>query len=161
MTVKTIVKIPEDLTMIATSEFDAPPERVWRVWSDPRQLEKWWGPPGYPATFTDHDFTPGGTAAYYMSWDGNQSHGWWEFTTIEPPSLLVIVDGFADDDGNRNHDMPIHGIKVEISERSGGGTVMVVTSSFESLEAMQKMLEMGVEEGFRQSLSQIDALLAD
>src|SRR3712207_7455265 len=45
----------EALTLTAESEFDATPERVWQLWADPRQLERWWGPPGYPATFDKHD----------------------------------------------------------------------------------------------------------
>ena len=41
--------------------------RVWQLWADPRLLERWWGPPGFPATFEHHDLTPGGTITYFMS----------------------------------------------------------------------------------------------
>lgn len=47
-------------TCVVAAEYDADPDRVWRLWSDPRQLERWWGPPTYPATVTDHDLTAGG-----------------------------------------------------------------------------------------------------
>ena len=50
MTVTNVHKDPEALTMTITAEFDAPVERVWQLWADPRQLERWWGPPTYPAT---------------------------------------------------------------------------------------------------------------
>ena len=43
------------LTLTITADFAASPERVWEVYADPRQLERVWGPPGYPATFVDHD----------------------------------------------------------------------------------------------------------
>ena len=45
MTVTAVRKDPEALTMTLTAEFDASPERVWELWADPRQLERWWGPP--------------------------------------------------------------------------------------------------------------------
>ena len=61
MTVTNILKDAESLTMTINATFDAPVERVWQVWNDPRQLERWWGPPTYPATVVDHDFSPGGT----------------------------------------------------------------------------------------------------
>ena len=60
MPVTTVTKDPVALTMTVSTELDATPERVWQLWADPRQLERWWGPPGYPATFTTHDFRPGG-----------------------------------------------------------------------------------------------------
>jgi len=52
MTVTAIRKNRESRTMTLEAEFDASPERVWRLWADPRQLERWWGPPTYPATST-------------------------------------------------------------------------------------------------------------
>ena len=48
MTVTVVRKDPETLTMTLTAEFDATPERVWDLWADPRQLERWWGPPDVP-----------------------------------------------------------------------------------------------------------------
>ena len=60
MTVTNVHKDPDARTMTITAEFDAPVERVWQMWADPRQLERWWGPPTYPATFVDHDLSPGG-----------------------------------------------------------------------------------------------------
>ena len=44
----------EALTLTFVTEHDAPVERVWLLWADPRQLERWWGPPGWPATVTEH-----------------------------------------------------------------------------------------------------------
>ena len=79
MTVTAVYKDANTLTMTITAEFDASPERVWRLWADPRQLERWWGPPTYPATFTAHDFQPGGRVDYHMTGPtGDQPRGWWE-----------------------------------------------------------------------------------
>ena len=63
MTVTAVHKDADALTMTLTAEFDAPPERVWDLWADPRQLERWWGPPGWPATFTSHDLAPAATSS--------------------------------------------------------------------------------------------------
>ncbi len=59
MTVTNLTKDREALSMTLTAEFEASPERIWQLWADPRQLERWWGPPNYPATFTSHDLRPG------------------------------------------------------------------------------------------------------
>src|SRR5918995_434428 len=48
--------------------------RAWQLWADPRQLERWWGPPGYPATFVDHDLTVGSRATYYMTSPEGEKH---------------------------------------------------------------------------------------
>ena len=53
MTVTNVEKNKDNLTMTITAEFDAPVERVWQLWENPRLLERWWGPPTYPATFTE------------------------------------------------------------------------------------------------------------
>jgi uncharacterized protein YndB with AHSA1/START domain len=76
MTVTAVRKDPRTLTMTLEAEFDASPERVWQLWADPRQLERWWGPPTYPATFTRHDLAPGSRVEYYMTGpEGDQPHG--------------------------------------------------------------------------------------
>ena len=67
MTVTNMHKDPEELTMTMTVELDTTVERAWQLWADPRQLERWRGPPMYPATFVDHEFKPGGETTYYMT----------------------------------------------------------------------------------------------
>lgn len=160
MPVKDVRKDPENLTMTVTAEFDAPVDRVWQVWDDPRQLEKWWGPPTHPATFVDHDLTPGGWVSYYMTGpDGDRYPGWWRVLSVDAPRLLEVEDGFADDEGNPNPDMPTTSMTVRLTERPGGGTTMAIESRFPSLEAMEQMSAMGMEEGFTAALGQIDDLL--
>src|SRR5262249_3628820 len=103
MTVIAVDKDPKTCTMCITADYDASVERVWRLWSDPRLLERWWGPPSYPATFDTHDLTPGGRVAYHMTGpDGDQPRGWWNVLVVDPPHHLELEDGFADADGNPN-----------------------------------------------------------
>ena len=102
MTVTNVHKDPDALTMTITVELDASVERAWQLWADPRQLERWWGPPTYPATFVDHDLTPGSRATYYMTTpEGEKPHGWWEVLAVDPPRRLEVKDGFADDTAKR------------------------------------------------------------
>ena len=146
--------------MTVTAEFDAPVGRVWQMWADPRLLERWWGPPTYPATFTDHDLTPGGSATYSMTGpEGDQPRGWWKVTAVEAPRRLEFDDGFADEAGNPIADMPTMSVRVDLVERAGG-TGMTIVSTFNSAEDMEQILAMGAEEGFKQALGQIDDLLA-
>ncbi len=110
MTVTNVEKDTERLTLRLTAEFAAPVERVWRLWEDPRQLERWWGPPGYPATFVEHDFKGGGAVTYYMtSPEGETHYGWWRITEIDAPSRLEFEDGFGDSDGKAQPRHADHG----------------------------------------------------
>jgi len=160
MPVTDVNKDLDALTMKITAEFDAGAERVWEMWSDPRQLERWWGPPNFPATFVDHDLSPGGRAAYFMTGpEGEKYHGWWRIEEAEPPNRLRFEDGFADDEGKPNAEMPTTIATVTIAEADGTATLSI-ESKFGSREGMERMVEMGMEQGMVEALGQIDALLA-
>jgi uncharacterized protein YndB with AHSA1/START domain len=160
MTVTKVHKDPEALTMAITAELDAPVERAWQLWADPRQLERWWGPPTYPATVEDHELTPGGRVTYFMTGpEGDVSRGWWEVLAVEPPHRLELVDGFADADGQPNEAMPTTRTVVTLTERDGG-TVMAIETQFGSVEEMERMVSMGMEEGITLAMGQMDGILA-
>jgi uncharacterized protein YndB with AHSA1/START domain len=160
-----IVRVDKDLDdhqMTVVAEYDAPVERVWQLYADPRQLERFWGPPQWPATVVDHDLFPGGRVTYFMTGpDGEKSGGYWDVIEVEAPRRLVVVDGFADDAGRPNPEMPTTGMELQLQERAGGGTTMTVVSTFASTAEMQQMIEMGMEEGMQQAMGQIDGLLAE
>ena len=161
MTVVKSVKDVEDLTLTITAEFAAPVERVWRIWADPRQLERWWGPPTWPATFEEHEATVGARSSYVMTGpDGEKARGYWRVTRVEEPTRLEFDDGFADDDGNPVDSLGITHAVVTLAEVDGR-TRMIVRSTFESLEQLEQMVQMGMEEGMTQAMGQIDALLAE
>ncbi|MCU1423730.1 MAG: activator of ATPase 1 family protein [Microbacteriaceae bacterium] len=149
------------LTLTFVAEFDASVERVWQIWEDPRQLERWWGPPTWPATFERHDFTPGGRSNYYMTGpEGNKERGYWVTTSIEPPNRFEFDDGFADENGDPSTAIePTHGV-VTLQEVDGG-TRMTTVTTFVSTEQLEQLVAMGMEEGSREAMSQIDALLAE
>ena len=160
MSVTSVDKDPEALTMTITAEYAAPIERVWNLWADPRKLERWWGPPTYPATFVDHDLTPGGHVAYFMTGpEGDKPHGWWRVLSVEAPHRLEFEDGFADDAGDPNPDMPTMTIRVALDEQAGGTTRMTIETTFPSKESMEQLISMGMEEGMTAAVGQIDGLL--
>jgi uncharacterized protein YndB with AHSA1/START domain len=159
MSVTSIVKDREAKTMTLTAEFDAPVERVWEIWADPRQLERWWGPPSYPATVEEHDLSPGGSVTYYMTGpEGDRPRGWWKVVSVDPPRHLEFEDGFADDAGNPNPEMPVMTIRVTLEALADGHTRMTTETTFPSPEAMDQLLAMGVEEGMKAAAAQIDDL---
>jgi uncharacterized protein YndB with AHSA1/START domain len=159
MTVTSLDKDLDNLSMTLVADFDAPIEQVWRLWADPRQLERWWGPPGYPATVEQHDLTPGGEVTYFMTGpERDKYHGWWRVTSVNPPKSLEFIDGFAHQDGAPNADMPTTTTRVALAEHEGG-TRMELLSMFDSREQMDQLLTMGMDEGIKLAVGQMDALL--
>ena len=162
MTVTAVEKDFAALTMTLTAEFDASPDRVWELWADPRQLERWWGPPTYPATFTKHALAPGSRVEYHMTGpEGDQPKGYWDILETDPPHRLVFRDGFANDDGTPNDTFPQGEVRMTIEPIGAGRTRMSIESWNPSTEAMEQVLAMGMEEGLTQAVGQIDAILAE
>jgi len=149
----------ENLTITLIADFDASIEQVWDLWSDPRKLEQWWGPPTHPATFEKHELTPGGKATYYMAGPEEAMWGAWQITAVDPPTSLEFINAFADKDGTPVADMPIFTVKVRLTERDGR-TRMEMHERFESRQDMEMMVNMGTIDGLQQAVSQIDGLLA-
>jgi uncharacterized protein YndB with AHSA1/START domain len=162
MTVTAVRKDADKLTMTLDAEFDASADRVWQLWADPRQLERWWGPPTYPATFTKHDLAPGSRVEYHMTGpEGDQPKGYWDILEVDAPHRLVVHDGFRNDDGTPNDEMPRNEFRVTIEGSGEGRSRMSIESRFPSREAMEQLLAMGMEEGLTQAVGQIDAILAE
>lgn len=148
------------LTLTITAQFAAPVERIWQVYADPRQLEKVWGPPTYPATFVDHDLRPGGTVTYFMtSPEGDKYAGYWQITAVDAPHSFTFRDGFADADFNPNPHLPVSVNHYSFTEHDGG-TRAVYHATYDSAADLEKVLEMGIVEGASSALNQIDDLVA-
>ncbi|HYJ13679.1 MAG TPA: SRPBCC domain-containing protein [Thermomicrobiales bacterium] len=161
MTVTSVEKDYDNLQLVLTAEFSASIEQVWELWADPRKLERWWGPPTYPATFVEHDLTPGAIATYYMtSPEGEKHYGWWQITAVSPPTTIVFNDGFGDQDGNPAEGMPVGETRLELAE-TATGTRMTLIGQNSTLEQFNMVLEMGMEEGITASVGQMDAILAE
>lgn len=161
MPVTSVVKDPEALTMTVVADFAASRKRVWEAYTDPRQIEKFWGPPQWPATFLRHDVFPGGRSHYVMTGpDGGVSAGYWEFISVDPGHRFEVRDGFADAEGNENPDMPSMRMVFDF-EDTDAGSRLTTTTWFTSTEQLEQLLEMGMEEGMTAAMGQIDDVLAD
>ncbi|WKT90775.1 SRPBCC family protein [Microbacterium maritypicum] len=161
MPVTDVTTDAENLTMTVVADFAAPIERVWSAYSDPRQLERFWGPPGWPATFTAWDHTIGGRAVYSMSGPrGEKSSGAWEFVSIDAPNSFEVIDSFVDESGKPLDGFPAQRMSF-VFEPTAEGTRMVTTSHFDSVDALEQVVEMGQVEGLKMAMAQLDTVLQD
>lgn len=161
MPVTDVTTDAENLTMTVVADLAAPVERVWDAYSDPRQLERFWGPPGWPATFTHWDHTVGGKANYTMNGPrGEKASGTWEFLKIDGPNGFEVIDAFADEDGTPDPNLPSMRMTFTFAP-TAEGTRMVNTSYFSSAEALEQVVAMGAVEGTTLAMSQLDAVLQD
>lgn len=155
MPVTNVEKDVDARTMTITAEFDADAERLWELWADPRQLERWWSPPDHSSTFVEHELTVGARTAYFMTGpDGEKHHGYWRIEEVEPPHRLRLKDDEVDAEGK-----PVDGgpaaMTVTIAEADGTATM-----SIETRFADRESMEMGFEQGLTEMLNQLDPLLA-
>jgi uncharacterized protein YndB with AHSA1/START domain len=161
MPVTSVTKDPESLTMTVVSDFAATPRRLWDAYLDPRLLERFWGPPTYPALFTRHDGCVGGRSEYAMTGpEGDVSRGYWEWVAVDELKSFEVRDGFAGPDGLANPQMP--SMRMVFSfEATPDGSRVTTTTYFNSLEELEQLLAMGMEQGLTLAIGQMDAVLAD
>lgn len=149
------------LTMTVVADFAAELQRLWDAYLDPRQLERFWGPPTWPATFTRHDAATGGRSAYTMTGPDGQSHGgYWEWLAVEPMRCFEVRDGFTTADGEPDPALPTTRA-VFAFDRTDHGSRVTTTTYFGSLPDLEQLLDMGIEEGTREAMGQMDDVLAD
>jgi uncharacterized protein YndB with AHSA1/START domain len=160
MSITSLDKDYDNLQVSIVLDFAHPVEQVWQLWADPRRLERWWGPPAYPATVEQHDLTPGGTVTYFMTGpEGDTHHGYWNVSSVDEGKALTVVDGFAHDDGTPNPDLPTTTMSVAMYEHQGG-TRVELTSAFDTREQMDELVAMGMIEGVQEAAAQMDGILA-
>lgn len=161
MPIRSVTSDNDALTLTVVGEYPVPVERLWEAYADPRQLERFWGPETWPATFTRHDMAVGGRSEYYMTGpDGSSSRGWWRFLAVEAPRRFEVEDGFSHDDGRPNEDMPSMRMVFTFEPAAGGSRFTSVTH-FTSLESMAQLVDMGMIEGLKSALGQLDGVLAE
>jgi uncharacterized protein YndB with AHSA1/START domain len=151
-----VIKHPDELALTVVAEFPVTQQRLWEAFADPRQLERFWGPPFAPATFTRHDFRVGGRAQYYLTGsNGQRWDGSWIFTAVDAIDSFEAHDG----DGDAETDAMPASMRFTFETTTAGARMTSVTR-FSSIHAMEQALP-GMEEGLRAALPQLDALLAE
>jgi uncharacterized protein YndB with AHSA1/START domain len=161
MPITDVISNAQALTLTVIADYPVPVARLWDAYSDPRQIERFWGPREWPATFTRHDMAVGGESHYHMTGpDGTVSRGWFRFLAVEPLERIEVQDGFADENGVRNDAMPSMRM-VFTFEATADGSRFTSVTTFPSVEAMEALVQMGMMEGMKSAMGQIDAVLAD
>ena len=161
MPITSVTPDTDALTLTVIGDYPVPVERLWAAYADPRQLERFWGPETWPATFTRHDVKVGGRSEYQMTGpDGTTSRGWWRFIAVEPGRRMELEDGFANEDRTPNDAMPSMRMVFNFEQTATGSRFTGVTH-FPSEEAMRQLVEMGMEEGLRSAMGQMDGVLAE
>jgi len=149
------------LSLVALCEFDAPPEHVWSLWADPRQFERWWSPPDWPAIVVREGFAAGERREYRMTGaDGTSSAVWMQWTTLVEPRHLRFTDGFIGDDGRDDPSMPVCDVTVDLEALEPGRTRMSVVFRYAKPADLAFVIEVGMIEGFRAAAGQIEGVLA-
>jgi uncharacterized protein YndB with AHSA1/START domain len=131
--------------------FNAPRDLVFAVWTTAEHLKAWWGTREYRTTYCTVDFRVGGRWHYCMTGpNGEESWGIATYQEISAPERFVYTDAFSDAEGNLNPGMPSFSIVVEFIEEAGG-TRVISTSFIEREEDVKMLVEIGMEQGSRES----------
>ncbi len=161
MPVTSVTKDVESLTMTVVADFTASTRRLWDAYLDPRMIERFWGPPTYPAVFTRHDGCVGGRSEYAMTGPGGDvSRGYWEWLAVDELKGFEVRDGFAQADGSPNPELPWMRMSF-VFEATESGSRVCTTTFFNSVEELQRLVDMGMEQGMTEAMGQMDAVLAD
>jgi uncharacterized protein YndB with AHSA1/START domain len=143
--------------LVVVRHFDAPRAAVWKAWTDPEQLKKWWSPKDCTTPSVTIDVKVGGKLLFCMSMpDGKEVWGTGTFKEVVPMEKLVYADNFADKDGNivsadtygMPADFPKDLIVTVVFEDDGQGTKMTLTHSGMPAGKMKDMTGDGWNEMF-------------
>jgi uncharacterized protein YndB with AHSA1/START domain len=154
MPITSVHKDPESLTMTVVADFAVPVRRLWDAYLDPRQLERFWGPPGYPAIFTRHDGCAGGRSEYTMPGpDGVLANLAWEWVAVDELKGFELRDAGGPPDSGPAR-------MVFAFEATGSGSRLSTTIYFDTADDLEQ-IGAGMELGIKAAAPQMDAVLAD
>ncbi|WP_130736353.1 SRPBCC domain-containing protein [Flavobacterium sp. J27] len=146
-------------TVFVEREFNAPSALVWDAFTNAEILDQWWAPKPFESKTKIMDFKEGGRRFYAMvSPEGQEYWQLQQYTAITPKTNFKYYSVFADKD--ENPDMPGSDWDVTFSDLNGITKVLIVIKN-DSLERMQRMIEMGFKEGFTMTLNYLETLLTN
>jgi uncharacterized protein YndB with AHSA1/START domain len=152
----------KDNEIIFIRTFNAPRELVFETYSTCEHLKNWWGPRSWPLSYCKMDFRPGGTWHYCMKGpnEGDESWGVARYKEIVKPEKIIYNDYFSDKDGNINSEMPSFDTIITY-ESIGEQTTVTVTSLVGSKEEVDKLVKMGMVEGFTETWDRLEEHLQE
>ncbi len=145
-------------TVYITAEFDAGLDLVWDAYTKPELLDQWWAPKPLTSRTKVMDFEVGGRRFYAMVMpDGQERWSVQKYKSITPKTNFKFYNTFADADEN----LQLPGSDWDLSFSEQNGTTKVTVSIYnESLERLEKLIEMGFRQGFTMTLNHLEELLA-
>ena len=164
-------KVTKDLeakTLTIERAFAAPKAKLWQAYADKDTFAAWWGPEGWETTVKEFDFKPGGRVHYGMKcvdknqgeWFGQESWGLMQLESVNEPDDFSYKDYFSDADGNIAPNMPAITVEVKLVE-ADGKTNLVTRCLGETAEDIEKLVAMGMVEGFSSQMNKLDKFLAE
>ena len=141
--------------------FNAPPELVWKAWTTPELLDRWWAPKPWKTQTKFMDFRENGHWLYSMNGPDNEQH--WsraDFLKIIDGKMFESMDTFCDEEGNKNPGLPSAHWQVRFG-KSEDSTKVNVNIFFQDEEALEKIVEMGFKEGFAAAHDNLDDVLEE
>jgi len=155
-----------------TRTLNAPRELVYKAWTEPERLAKWWGPKGFDIHVAELNLEPGGIFHYGMKMpDGQELWGIFKYGEINPPARLTFINSFADADKNivRNPWSPTWPLEVmnilELEEKDGktiltlrGGPLNATAEEIKTFEEGRPSMEQGFAGTFAQLEEYLEAI---
>ncbi len=148
-------------TVRVTREFAADKNKVWSAWTEKEILDQWWAPNPWKADTKSMDFREGGKWIYAMRGPEGEEH--WslaQYISIQPKNYFKAMDAFCDSEGNINEDFPQARWDVSFQEKNEN-TLVIIQLNFETLEDLEKLVEMGFKEGFTMAMENLDEIFAN
>lgn len=159
MVTTTEVKVDKDLAnkkLTISKHFNAKPEAVFQAWTKREILDQWWAPKPWRSETNKLDFKEGGSWQYAMIGPNNErQYGKFQYTKINVPKSFEGTDSFTDEKGFVNSELPQANWRNEFRS-SGAGTDVKVTLTPKTEGALEKLLDMGFEEGFKMGLGNLE-----
>lgn len=158
---------PDNKSLVMERQFNVPSDKLWSAYADANLLAQWFSPKGWSTEVKSHVFENGGEYVYIMKcedesqgeWFGKTSAGKMIFNNVMPKTSFAYTDYFTNDEGEVNKDMPSAHNTVELVEVDPETTLLKVTTSYSTEEELKQVIEMGMQEGYTQTLDKLEELL--
>ncbi len=149
----------ENSTLTIVREFNAERQLVWDCYTKLELLNQWFAPKPFTTKTKSMVFKEGGHWHYAMvSPEGEEYWGYTEYFDVNPIEHYRTLDAFSDSEGKINNELPTGKWLVKFDDK-GENSVVTTVVTYDSLEDLEKVIKMGMEEGMKSTLEKLDELL--
>lgn len=148
-------------TLTTRREFAGKRQLVWDCHTKQEYLDRWYAPKPFTTRTKIMDFRDGGHWLFAMiDPDGNEYWSRMDYVHIRPIDGYSALDAFSNAEGEINPNLPRSEWEATFSDLPNGHTLVETAVVYPSAEALQTVLQMGMEEGLKSTLERLDELLA-